>query len=327
MLTRDELVAVMPHAAGNADRVLPALDAAMQRFDITTPAREAAFLAQLAHESGELRRWTENLNYGWTGLRKTFPKYFATDVDAQAYDRKPERIANRVYGDRLGNGPEASGDGWRYRGRGPIQLTGKDNYQACGRAIGVDLVGAPERVETPEVGCLAAAWFWASRGLNALADVGDFKTITRRINGGLIGFEDRAAFWRRAKGVFGVAEVSVGTTRGLRGIAVPEEVEQPAAPARGKPAKPRATTAAKTGAKAKKARVASGKTTRAKAVKPRVTAAKKQRAKPAKAVQPRAAAAKRKAAKATVATRARAARKPARKPVAARSPARKTRAR
>ena len=110
-----------------------------------------------------------------------------------------------MYGGRLGNGPEASGDGWRYRGRGPIQLTGKSNYRTCGAALGVDLVAEPALLETAEVGCLAAAWFWADKGLNALADAGDFVTITRRINGGLIGLADRRELWERAKAVFGVA--------------------------------------------------------------------------------------------------------------------------
>ena len=195
MLTRNDLVAVMPRAASVADQVTPALDAAMARYEIDTPARMAAFLAQLAHESGQLQRWNENLGYRWQRLRQVFPKYFKTDAEAQAFDRQDERIANRVYGGRLGNGPEDSGDGWRYRGRGPIQLTGKDNYRTCGAAIGVDLVSQPERLETPEVGCLAAGWFWSKRGLNALADAGDFVAITKKINGGLIGLEDREAFW------------------------------------------------------------------------------------------------------------------------------------
>ena len=125
MLTRNDLVAVMPRAASVADQVTPALDAAMARYEIDTPARMAAFLAQLAHESGQLQRWNENLGYRWQRLRQVFPKYFKTDAEAQAFDRQHERIANRVYGGRLGNGPEDSGDGWRYRGRGPIQLTGK----------------------------------------------------------------------------------------------------------------------------------------------------------------------------------------------------------
>jgi putative chitinase len=205
VLTRDDLVAVMPRAASTANGMTDALGAAMARFGIHRPARKAAFLAQLAHESGQLSRWTENLDYRWQRLRQIFPKYFRTDRDAQMFDRQPERIANRVYGGRLGNGPEATGDGWRYRGRGPIQLTGKDNYRTCGAALDVDLLARPELLETPEVGCLAAAWFWASKGLNALADAGDFVTITRRINGGLIGLADRQELWERAKAVFGVA--------------------------------------------------------------------------------------------------------------------------
>jgi putative chitinase len=275
-----------------ADRVVPALDAAMQRFEIASPARMAAFLAQLAHESGELRHWTENLNYGWQGLRKTFSKYFRTDADARAYERKPERIANRVYGGRMGNGPESSGDGWRYRGRGPIQLTGKQNYQACGTAIGVDLVNAPERLETPEVGCLAAAWFWASKGLNALADAGDFVTITKRINGGTIGLEERKAFWNRAKALFGVTAPAAAAPRtvGARGgVAILERAEKPAAAARKKPAKPRVTAKAKAGAKAGKARAASTKKSARKATTPRVAAAKQAETKVAK---PRSAATK-----------------------------------
>jgi putative chitinase len=139
----------MPRAASIADRVIPALDAAMQRFQIDAPARRAAFLAQLAHESGQLQRWTENLNYGWQGLLKTFSKYFRTEAEARNLERKPERIANRVYGGRMGNGDEASGDGWRYRGRGPIQLTGKDNYRICGTAIGVDLLRGCENFPRP----------------------------------------------------------------------------------------------------------------------------------------------------------------------------------
>ena len=207
----------MPLAAKLADAVVAALATAMRRFEIDTPPRMAAFTAQLAHESGQLQRWTENLNYRWERLRQVFPKYFASDAEARAFDRKPERIANRVYAGRMGNGPEPSGDGWRYRGRGPIQITGKDNYRACGSAIGVDLVGDPDLLATPGPGCLAAAWFWARNGLNTLADAGDFVTITRRINGGLNGLAERREFWEHAKAVFGVpvaaaAEVGAGRT-------------------------------------------------------------------------------------------------------------------
>jgi len=304
-LTRKELVAVMPGAAGIADRVVPALDAAMQRFDIASPARSAAFLAQLAHESGQLQHWTENLNYGWQGLLKTFPKYFKSEAEARQFERKPERIANRVYADRMDNGNEASGDGWRYRGRGPIQLTGKDNYRTCGVGIGVDLVNEPERLETPEVGCLAAAWFWASKGLNALADAGDFVTITRRINGALKGLEERTAFWTRAKAVFGVAP-AVATPRARRGMAGKATLERAE-----KPVKPRATGVGKAGAKAEKVPVAPAKKARTKVATPRVTAAKKAGTKAAK---PRVAAAKKvvtKAAKPRAATTRKSVSKPA----------------
>jgi putative chitinase len=205
VLTRDELLTIMPHAANVADRVLGPLDTAMTRFEIRGPARQAAFLAQLAHESGELRHWSESLNYSWQRLRQVFPKYFKTDAEARAFDRQEVRIANRVYGGRMGNGPEDSGDGWRYRGRGPIQLTGKNNYRACGAGLGLDLLARPDLLETPETGCLAAGWFWVKNGLNALADAGDFVSITRRINGGLVGLDKRRAFWERAKEVLGIS--------------------------------------------------------------------------------------------------------------------------
>jgi predicted chitinase len=143
-LTRAELEAVMPLAGRVPDAVVDALDAAMRRFEIDTPPRMAAFSAQLAHESGQLQRWAENLSYRWERLRQVFPKYFPSDEAARPFDRKPERIANRVYANRMGNGPESSGDGWRYRGRGPIQLTGRDNYRACGQGIGVNLAADPD---------------------------------------------------------------------------------------------------------------------------------------------------------------------------------------
>ncbi len=241
-MTRADLEAVMPLAAKLADPVIGALATAMRRFEIDTPPRMAAFTAQLAHESGQLQRWTENLNYRWERLRQVFPKYFTTDAEARAFDRKPERIANRVYAGRMGNGPEPSGDGWRYRGRGPIQLTGKDNYRACGSAIGVDLVGDPDLLATPGPGCLAAAWFWARNGLNTLADAGDFVTITRRINGGLNGLADRREFWEHAKAVFGVpvaaaAEVGAGrTAKAARSRRPAPKRRRAAPPKRGGPA-------------------------------------------------------------------------------------------
>jgi len=235
----------MPLAAKVADSVIDALDAAMRRFEIDTPSRMAAFAAQLAHESGQLQRWTENLNYRWERLRQVFPKYFTSDAEARAFDRKPERIANRVYASRMGNGPEASGDGWRYRGRGPIQLTGRDNYRACASAIGVDLVGEPELLATPGPGCLAAAWFWARNGLNALADAGDFVTITRRINGGLNGLAERRAFWEQAKTVFGVpvaAPAEVGAGKAAKAAPKPRRKARRAARHRRRPVRSKGST-------------------------------------------------------------------------------------
>jgi hypothetical protein len=147
----------------------------------------------------------------------------------------------------MGNGPEASGDGWRYRGRGPIQLTGKDNYRACGQGIGVDLVDDPDFLATPEPGCLAAAWFWARNGLNALADAGDFVTITRRINGGLNGLAERREFWERAKAVFGVPAVAAAE------VGAPVGARRPALRPKRRRTRRRRRTAAKSAATASRA--------------------------------------------------------------------------
>jgi putative chitinase len=173
------------------------LNEAMEEFEINTPRRMAAFLAQCAHESGNFRTVRENLNYSADGLKKIFPKYFK-DRDASQYHRQPEKIANVVYSGRMGNGDEASGDGWRFCGRGLIQLTGKTNYEHCGEALEVDVVGDPKWLETPEGASWSAAWFWDSRDLNDLADAGDIKMITKRINGGFIGLEDRIEHYETA---------------------------------------------------------------------------------------------------------------------------------
>jgi putative chitinase len=168
---------------------------ALEEAQINNPARIAAFLAQLGHESSSFSRFIENLNYSADGLRATFPKYIKTAAEAAAYARKPEKIANRVYANRIGNGSESSGDGWKYRGRGPIQLTGKANYtqftRDVGSKFGVDFVRNPDLVADPVWGFRAAAWYWNTRGLNALADRGEFDEITYRINGGYKGKEDR----------------------------------------------------------------------------------------------------------------------------------------
>ena len=176
------------------DKVYPALAAAMEEFEIDTPQRIAMFLAQCAHESAYFSVKRENLNYSADGLKKIFPKYFA-NRDASEYNRQPEKIANVVYSNRMGNGDEESGDGWRYCGRGFIQLTGKSNYTACGTALGVDLSENPQYLETPEGAARSAAWFWSKNGLNKFADEGDIKGATKRINGGFIGLEDRTEIY------------------------------------------------------------------------------------------------------------------------------------
>jgi len=173
------------------------------QFDIDTPLRQSAFIAQVAHESSELTRVEENLNYSAERLVVVFPKYFRTADEAIAYHRKPEMIANRVYSNRMGNGDEASGDGFRYHGRGAIQLTGKENYTLCGEAIKRDLLTDPDLLLHPVAGIESAGWFWTTKNLNTLADHGDFKTITKRINGGFIGLEEREKYYGKAKIILG----------------------------------------------------------------------------------------------------------------------------
>ena len=166
----------------------------LPKYDITTPTRVAAFLAQCAHESNQFNVLKENLNYKWESLRRVFPKYFPTDELAKQYASKPnkqEAIANRVYANRMGNGPEPSGDGWRYCGRGLIQLTGKNNYQAFADSIEMDISEVPDYLGTFEGAVQSACWFWDKNNLNEYADAGDIVTMTKRINGGTIGLEDR----------------------------------------------------------------------------------------------------------------------------------------
>lgn len=300
MITRAQLLAIMPNAAPAVPRFLRPLGEAMERHAINTPARQAAFLAQLAHESAELRRVQENLNYAWDGLRKVFPRHFRSDAEAQAYDRQPERIANRVYANRMLNGDEASGDGWRFRGRGPIQVSGRENYRKAGQALGMGLESDPDLMLDPAVGCLAASWFWHSRGLNTLADADSengFREITRRINGGFLGLEERIHFWERARQVLGLPDFGpvmaqrMGAVRmppGTRPVYAPVEEPVPEAvpakPAQRSRAKPRPRPAPK----ARPAKAAAGKASGKKAG---------AKARPARAAKPRAGATPRAAAK------------------------------
>lgn len=159
------------------------LNYAMEQFFIDSPDRVAMFLAQVGVESGGLRHREENLNYSAQRLMQVFPRYFR-GVDVNQYARKPEKIANRVYANRMGNGPESSGDGWRYRGRGLIQLTGKNNYQAFADAMAMSLDEVVEYMQTDEGACMSAAWFWETNGLNEVADTRNVDEASRIINAG-----------------------------------------------------------------------------------------------------------------------------------------------
>lgn len=176
------------------DKVLAQIPDTAAKFEINTPLRLAHFLAQCGHESGQFRVVNENLNYGAKGLLGIFKKYFPTEAKAKEYERKPEKIANLVYASRMGNGPEQSGDGFKYRGRGFIQLTGKDNYTAFGKAIGENIAATPDLVAT-QYPLLSAAWFFNKNGLHKLADKGAtpevVTMVTKRVNGGTIGLADR----------------------------------------------------------------------------------------------------------------------------------------
>ena len=176
------------------DSVIAQIPSIETKFEINTPLRLAHFLAQCGHESGGFKVVKENLNYGAKGLRSIFGKYFPTDALALAYERKPEKIANKVYANRMLNGDEASGDGFKFFGRGYIQLTGKENYTNFGKAIGIDLTATPDLVAT-QYPLLSAAWFFHKNGLHKLADAGATEaavtSVTKRVNGGVIGLADR----------------------------------------------------------------------------------------------------------------------------------------
>jgi putative chitinase len=180
-----------------------AIDQLLPEYDINTPARVAAFVAQCAHESGSFVFIKENLNYKAVSLMKTFGKYFATQELAAQYANKPEKIANRVYANRMGNGDEASGDGYRFCGRGLIQLTGRDNYTFFAGSLGIPVEEASEYLATFEGAVQSACWFWETNNLNRFADVGDIKGLTRAINGGYIGLEDRVRHYEHALHVMG----------------------------------------------------------------------------------------------------------------------------
>ena len=196
MLTAGQFADLFPNCK-DPEGWVDAMNEVFPKYEINTNRRVAAFIAQCGHESGGWRAFSENLNYSAKALDAVFGKYFVrAGRDAEDYARKPEKIANVVYANRMDNGDAASGDGWRYRGRGPIQLTGKANYSKFASDMDVDVVNNPDTVsEDKEVALMSAIWYWNSNNLNRYADSGDIKTLTKRINGGYIGLEDRIHHW------------------------------------------------------------------------------------------------------------------------------------
>ncbi|MFV3308799.1 glycoside hydrolase family 19 protein [Pseudomonas sp. NY15181] len=205
-LSEMQFIRLFPGAARQAGVLVPALNKAMACFAIDTAERQAAFLAQTGHECGGFSLLLENLAYSAQRLAVVWPRRFrSADGSPTALAREiayqPERIANIVYAGRNGNGDEASGDGWRYRGRGALQITGRLNYGAVAKGLGQCFLENPQLLAEPFWACQSGAWWWRQHGLNELADDGRFADITRRINGGLNGLEQRTQLWRRAQAI------------------------------------------------------------------------------------------------------------------------------
>jgi putative chitinase len=180
---------------------VPALNDTFTKFGISTVRQQAAFIGQCAHECGNFKILEENLNYRAATLMKLWSKRFPTQEIANSYEKNPKKIANMVYSNRMGNRDEASGDGYRFRGRGCIQLTGHSNYFHAGQACGVDFVMNPDLVATPQYAAMTAGWFWSTHGCNPLAENQDWIALTKKINGGIIGLDDRIKQTERAVAV------------------------------------------------------------------------------------------------------------------------------
>lgn len=189
-LTLEQLKACMPLCKA-PDKWLDPINQTLEKYQINTPLRVAHFFAQIMHESNQLNAVVENLNYSSDLLRKTFPKYFPDKETADKYARKPEMIANKVYANRMENGDEKSGDGWKFRGRSPIQCTGKANYILMGKTLNEDFIKNPDLLIIPQYSMLVAGVFWDKNKLNQYADKDDVLTITKRINGGINGLDER----------------------------------------------------------------------------------------------------------------------------------------
>lgn len=202
ILTKEQLAQLLP---GNPyiDYWYHALEQALPDYDINSPQRVACFLAQCMHESGNFKFLKENLNYRAESLVRVWPKYFPSIDVARQYAQKPEKIANRAYANRMGNGPEESGDGWKFCGRGLIQLTGRNNYQAFADSIETNIDDIPEYLQTFEGAVQSACWFWENNNLNTWADKGDMVTLTKKINGGTLGLDDRIKHYQHTLNVLG----------------------------------------------------------------------------------------------------------------------------
>lgn len=202
MISEDKLKELIPKNK-YVSQWSKAINLILPDYEINNTLRIAAFLAQCIHESGGFVFLTENLNYKAESLMKVWPRHFPTLEIAKSYERNPQKIANKAYANRMGNGDEKSGDGWRYCGRGLIQLTGKSNYQAFAESIETPLEEIPEYLQTFEGAVQSACWFWETNNLNALADKKDILGLTKKINGGTIGLDDRIKHYEHALHVLG----------------------------------------------------------------------------------------------------------------------------
>jgi putative chitinase len=201
MVTEGQLRKLFPYAKVATVKTFAAKSKALfKEFGISDKAiRKEYFLAQIAHETGGLTRSVENLNYSAERLTKIWPTRFPTIESARPFANNPEKLANKVYANRMGNGPPESGDGYRYRGRGYIQITGKDGYRQTGLRAGIDLVANPERAIASEDALRIACAFWKWKELNPLCDTRNFEEVTRRINGGLTGYDDRLEWLEKVR--------------------------------------------------------------------------------------------------------------------------------
>lgn len=206
-ITAAHIKAIFPQYKYPQD-LAEALNESFDKYEINTVNRAAGFLAQCGHESNGFTVLKENLNYSADGLSKIFKKYFTSVEAATPYARNPEKIANKVYAGRMGNGPESSGEGYKFRGRGAIQLTGKDNYSKYAASTGQTVDEAVADLETLDGAIESACWFWKTNGLNAICDANDILKMTKRINGGTIGLDDRTKHYNHAKEVLGGAHVT-----------------------------------------------------------------------------------------------------------------------